>query len=235
MSLIFAWTSIAQASEITPDRVVKLVNQDRAMQGLQPLQFNDTLAQAAQAKADDMVKNTYFSHTSPSGVTPWDWIQKSGYDYRFAGENLAIRFTDAEDQERAWMASVKHKENILNLKYRDIGVAVEKTVRDGQEMIIVVQMFGVPFGSVVTVAQETDLTLENPHNVLIPSTSIASQDVSKTTYAPEPGRLYFGGWEIWMQWIGFTMVLLIAYTGFLFTIMKKRVFTNRQLHDRTLL
>lgn len=147
---VFCGADGASASDIAPERVVELTNQDRTKQSIAALSVDDKLTQAAQAKADDMADNSYFAHTSPSGVTPWYWIRQSGYDYRYAGENLAAHFADAEDQERAWMESVKHRENILNPNYRDIGVAVKRTTENGQSTLIVVQMFGAPSGVVLS-------------------------------------------------------------------------------------
>ena len=47
------------------------------------------------------------------------------YDYSYAGENLAMDFHSAEKMEDAWMKSPTHRANILNEKYKDIGVAVK--------------------------------------------------------------------------------------------------------------
>ena len=135
------------ASDITPDKVVELANQERSAQGLPGLEVDNDLAKAAEAKAIDMADKHYFAHISPKGITPWYWIEKSDYHYRHAGENLAIRFTNAEDEERAWMESPKHRENIMSEKYRDTGVAVKTVVgEDGQKSILVVQMFGTRMG-----------------------------------------------------------------------------------------
>ena len=127
---------------ITPTEVVSLVNQERSDAGLSPLMESTVLNEAAQAKADDMATEGYFSHTSPSGVTPWEWFREAKYEYRYAGENLAIHFHDATSQERAWMESKKHCENILSPKYREIGVAVREMTWEGRRTTVAVQSFG---------------------------------------------------------------------------------------------
>ncbi len=127
---------------ILPDEVVALVNEEREQAGLSSVVRNPLLDQAAEAKADDMASEQYFSHTSPDGVTPWDWFRKAKYEYRYAGENLAIHFHDAASQERAWMESRKHCENILSPKYREIGIAVRPMIFEGKETTVAVQMFG---------------------------------------------------------------------------------------------
>ena len=132
----------ASASAITPERVVELVNTDRGAGGLAPLHIDTQLAAAAEAKAGDMVLHDYFAHTSPEGRTPWNWIEGAGYDYRYAGENLAIRFTGAEEEQSAWMASPTHRANIMSDRFVDIGVAVEAKQESGHPVLVVVQEFG---------------------------------------------------------------------------------------------
>jgi len=139
---IFLTLGYAIASSITADRVIDLVNQARNQAGFKPLQENSKLSAAAENKAEDMIKNDYFAHNSPGGKTPWYWMDKSGYDYKYAGENLAMNFTSAEDEQKAWMKSESHKKNILNDNFREIGVAVKEGKIDGQSTTIVVQMFG---------------------------------------------------------------------------------------------
>jgi hypothetical protein len=217
LSPVFAFVSMAQASDITPEKVVELVNQDRISQNLPSLQMNDLLTRAAQAKVDDMRQEGYFAHTSPMGVTPWHWVQESGYEYHFAGENLAIRFTDAEEQERAWMASVKHKENILNPKYRDIGVAVEKTIQNGKESIIVVQMFGLPMGVTVPVLPTiADASVQGTSNETpVPSKQTAS-------YMDQAG--------LWMQWFGFLIVGMMISTSLLMIFVERKIVYYKWFH-----
>jgi len=131
-----------QASSITNTETVKLVNEARKSQNLPELAVNEKLAKAAEAKIDDMIKNDYFAHTSPAGITPWAWIEKVGYNYRFAGENLAINFSSAEDQQAAWMKSETHKKNILSSDYKEIGAAVKEGIINGESAMITVQEFG---------------------------------------------------------------------------------------------
>lgn len=137
-----AFVMTAVASGIVPSDVITLANSARIKSGLNPLHENTKLAQAAQAKADDMIKNDYFSHTSPKGVEPWYWIKQAGYQYKAAGENLAINYTDATNQHNAWMKSETHRANIMNTRYQDIGVAVVKGKINGKESIVTVEYFG---------------------------------------------------------------------------------------------
>lgn len=133
-----------QAADITPASILQLVNDERTKAGLAPLQENAALSRAAQAKLDHMFKNDYFSHTSPKGETPWYWVKQSGYSYQYAGENLAINYSSAEKQHKAWMKSETHRANILSNKFTETGVAVESGTLNGEEATITVEMFGAP-------------------------------------------------------------------------------------------
>lgn len=104
--LLFSLISPVVASGIMPYDVIILANDARSASGLAPLRENSLLAQAAEQKARDMIKNDYFAHTSPSGVAPWHWIKQAGYGYHAAGENLAINYTDAKKQHEAWMKKI---------------------------------------------------------------------------------------------------------------------------------
>ena len=140
--LLGAYPTEAEFSTITTNRVIELTNQVRTKEGLNILKINDILNQAAAMKANDMIENGYFAHNSPSKVTPWHWFQEAGYEYTFAGENLAMNFSEAEEAMDAWMKSPTHHDNIVSKNYEDIGVAVAVGKINGQETTIVVQLFG---------------------------------------------------------------------------------------------
>ncbi|MCA9365204.1 MAG: CAP domain-containing protein [Candidatus Moranbacteria bacterium] len=128
--------------KMLPEQVVELVNQERRILGIRELSQDAVLAQAAKRKLEDMDKNDYFAHVSPNGVEPWHWIQTQGYNYVFAGENLAMYFDNASDQHKAWMKSATHRKNIMNGQYKNIGVAVGKVEINGKSTTVTVQMFG---------------------------------------------------------------------------------------------
>lgn len=137
---------LGTTSNITIDQVIELTNSEREKLGLPPLSKNSELNQAAVQKAQNMFSENYWAHFAPSGKTPWDFITGSGYRFSFAGENLAKNFQKSDDVVKAWMNSPTHKENLLNSKYRDIGIAVEDGVLNGQRTTLVVQMFGTTSG-----------------------------------------------------------------------------------------
>ncbi|MBU1038611.1 hypothetical protein KKC17_00010 [Patescibacteria group bacterium] len=137
-------SSSLYSSAITLQNIVDLTNQTRINLGIGELQVNDLLNKAAQAKANDMLLNQYFAHVSPNNITPWDWIENSGYDYRLAGENLAVHFQEAEEVQAGWLASPTHRANIVNSRYSEIGIGIARGQFEQADSVIVVQMFGQP-------------------------------------------------------------------------------------------
>ena len=97
--------------------LISLTNSERQKDGLPALKENATLDKVAKLKAQDMVKNGYFAHNSPSGKTPWYWFKIAGYKYTSAGENLATLFDDSKSVVEGWMNSPLHRANILAEKY----------------------------------------------------------------------------------------------------------------------
>lgn len=145
---------LGYASQISPEKIVELTNAERAKAGDPPLNLSPTLSEAAQRKAGDMFAFNYWAHRSPSGREPWDFFKEVGYKFSFAGENLARDFTNPQAVVNAWMASAGHRENLLNPKYREIGVSVVDGTLGGVETTLVVQLFGTPIGAPVASAQK---------------------------------------------------------------------------------
>jgi hypothetical protein len=127
---------------VSASSLVSMVNASRSGAGLAILSTNSQLESAAYAKANDMFTNQYFAHTSPQGKTPWDFIGGSGYAYVYAGENLAIGYSDSTELHNAWMNSPSHRENIMNPNFREVGIATVDGEYEGAPTTIVVQEFG---------------------------------------------------------------------------------------------
>ena len=103
-------------------QVVRLVNEIRQENGLQPLKANWELARVARYKSQDMKDNRYFSHTSPTYGSPFQMIKAFGLSYRTAGENIAKGYATPQAVVNGWMNSSGHRANILNASYKQIGV-----------------------------------------------------------------------------------------------------------------
>ncbi|OGG51389.1 hypothetical protein A2704_03405 [Candidatus Kaiserbacteria bacterium RIFCSPHIGHO2_01_FULL_54_36b] len=136
-----------QAASVVSAVLVDLANGDRVSNSVGGLTINPQLVAAAQAKADDMAKRGYFAHSSPEGYDSWHWFKKVGYQFSYAGENLAVDFVDSADVERAWMNSPTHRGNLLDPHFTEIGIATAEGVFEGRPTTFVVQMFGAPAGA----------------------------------------------------------------------------------------
>lgn len=131
-------------ASVLPGALVALINQDRASAGLDGVVEDSLLSLAAQAVANDMATNGYFSHTSPDGKTPWDWLDAAGYRYSYAGQNLAINFVDSEAVQSAWMSSPEHRANIIKSQYTRVGFGVAHGLYEEKETNFVVEFFATP-------------------------------------------------------------------------------------------
>lgn len=127
---------------VLPAVLVDLTNEHRIENNEKPLSVNPALQAAALMKAKDMATNQYFAHTSPTGVTPWQWFTKAGYRFTYAGENLAINFTESSDVEKAWIASPAHHANLISSKFTETGIAAYDGTYHGRPTTFVVQLFG---------------------------------------------------------------------------------------------
>lgn len=158
INLVFNKTNFL--ASVLPGVLTSQTNEERAKIGEEPLANSILLQKAAQLKANDMAEKGYFSHISPDGTTPWQWLDGVGYEYTYAGENLAVNFSDSTDVTKAWMNSPAHKENIIKNSYKEIGIATAHGVWKGQDTTFVVQFFATPpiKESLVTVQTNPEIT-----------------------------------------------------------------------------
>lgn len=128
-----------QTSTMTADEkeVFNLINQQRINNGLQALKVDEEVQRVARIKAQDMVDNNYFSHTSPTYGSPFDMLSSFKVSYKSAAENIAGNSSNS-DAVTAWMNSSGHKANILNSSYNYTGIGVVSGSKYGK---IYVQMF----------------------------------------------------------------------------------------------
>ena len=100
--------------------VVDLVNEERAAEGLAPLDLHREATDCAQLRAEEAKKS--FSHTRPNGTTCFTALKEADIAYAYAGENLAGKIKTPEKVVKAWMDSPGHRKNIMNPNYTQIGV-----------------------------------------------------------------------------------------------------------------
>ena len=116
--------------------VVKLVNAERAKEGLPALKEDWELSRVAKYKSQDMHDKNYFDHTSPTYGTPFTMMKNFGITYKSAGENIAKGQQSATEVVNAWMNSAGHRANILNKNYTHIGVGFVKDGNYWSQMFI---------------------------------------------------------------------------------------------------
>ena len=104
------------------NEVIRLVNEIRVKNGLNPLISDWELSRVARYKSQDMKDNNYFSHTSPVYGTPFNMMKKFGISYKTAAENIAKGQKTPQAVVNSWMNSSGHRANILNPSYKKIGV-----------------------------------------------------------------------------------------------------------------
>ena len=115
----------ASTPEELAAEVVRLVNVERAKEGLAPLGTYDSLTRAAQIRAPEIV--TLFSHDRPDGTSCFTAMDQTGAKkgaYTW-GENIAAGNATAAATVEQWMNSPGHRANILNAKFTHIGVGYQ--------------------------------------------------------------------------------------------------------------
>lgn len=177
---------LGYASNINVNDLFNDTNARRISFGVSPLNIDPELSQAATEKGKDMFANQYWAHVSPSGKDPWSWVISSGYNYIFAGENLARDFGDSRAVVDAWMNSPSHKENLLNSRFKDVGFAVINGKFGGSETTLVVQEFGARASQPATVDAPMVQPLPAPAGSIESTKSAKAATSSLTPSKPQP-------------------------------------------------
>jgi hypothetical protein len=161
-------TVLGDKATISTDVLLSDTNAERAKNQLPPLVIEGKLSQAAFLKAKDMLAHQYWAHTAPNGATPWQWFSEAGYNYSYAGENLAKNFHSADAVTAAWIASPEHEANIVGEHYTQVGFAVVDGVLSGKETTLVVALYGAPADTTVPVvvgSETKNAALGNPQSI----------------------------------------------------------------------
>ncbi|MDD4412345.1 MAG: CAP domain-containing protein [Patescibacteria group bacterium] len=144
--------------------IISLTNQERKNVSVAPLTENIQLSQAAYAKAEDMLVQSYFSHTGPDGRKLSDWLKDYGYRYTVAGENLAVGFNSAKEAVEAWKESKTHYANMIDPDFSQIGVGVVVGNFENENTMLAAQYFGYPDKIITEVKPE-----KKPQAILPPA------------------------------------------------------------------
>ena len=113
-------TNVNEQSEMTGNierEIWALVNYERARKNLKPLKFSDQMNKYANIRAEEISKT--FSHTRPNGEKCFTVIHSN---YKMAGENIAAGQRSSKEVVEAWMNSTRHRDNIMNPNFKELGV-----------------------------------------------------------------------------------------------------------------
>lgn len=118
--------TVAPPAECLPSdyatRLLALTNEARLNAGLNPVIYSCELQQSAQGHATAMATQGFFSHTGADGSSLAGRILATGFDFQWAGENLAGGATTPERAFELWMQSPGHKRNIMQPLFSHMGV-----------------------------------------------------------------------------------------------------------------
>jgi uncharacterized protein YkwD len=198
-------SKIQALADISTQELLKFTNDKRAENGLPPLERNEQLENAASMKAEDMFAKNYWAHNAPDGTTPWVFIKKAGYEYIYAGENLARGFSDSSDVVNAWMASPDHRKNLLSENFKEVGFAVKAGRLNGEDTFLVVQEFG--NRTAIPVARKEEALAQAEPQVL-------ALDLNSVTPKPSNGVSY--------EFIVILIASLIAVLAIDLIVMRRR-------------
>ncbi|HMS22518.1 MAG TPA: CAP domain-containing protein [Candidatus Levybacteria bacterium] len=145
---------------ISEQELLDKTNVLRVQNSQASLVLNPQLSDAARRKAADMFQKDYWAHFAPDGTTPWGFIKAAGYEYAYAGENLAKGFTSSGDVVSAWMDSPSHRENMLSRKYKDVGFAIVEGKLQGEDTVLIVEMFASKDAEIAAIPEESQQIVE---------------------------------------------------------------------------
>jgi uncharacterized protein YkwD len=147
--------------------IARQTNDFREQEGLNRLERNENLQQAAEYFAGYMAKTDRYGHTA-DGNHPSQRAKSHGYEYCMVAENIAYQYSSIGFETEAlarrfvqgWKQSPEHRENMLRGSATDIAVAVAQSEQSGN--YYAVQMFGRPKSLRVQfqIANRSDSTIE---------------------------------------------------------------------------
>jgi hypothetical protein len=129
--------------------MLRLINEDRTVEGLSPVEWDPLAAEVAREHAEEMAEHSYLSHWNLEGQGPdvrfalaggSAWVRENVYTFwkRYSdGEPVPI--TDWEqvvvDAQNSLMESPGHRENILSPAHTHVGVGIAYNAETGEVTI----------------------------------------------------------------------------------------------------
>lgn len=155
----------SETDKITKSTLLDSHNKFRKEHSLNQLKLNTLLNLSAQNKANEMLRNNCWSHYCPDNRSPWEFFNDSGYEYAFAGENLAEGYYTIDSVMNAWINSESHRENLLRDVYTEVGFGiVQGPFQNNENNVIVVAHFGTLKSNAVFDENAKEVRITNPLN-----------------------------------------------------------------------
>jgi uncharacterized protein YkwD len=108
-----------------------------------PVGLSATLSEVALQHALDMARHNYFDHQDSSGRSPADRVKAAGYREQRVAENIAYGTLSTEDAIAGWLNSPGHCENLMDPRFKEMGIAFAPGGREHGELYWV-QLFAAP-------------------------------------------------------------------------------------------
>lgn len=112
-----------ESTTMQEQKLLNLLNHDRAANGLPALTLDSELSRIARIKSCDMKQNGYFAHESPTYGNASSMLTRFGYSFAGVGENIA-HHASVEKAEAAFMSSTGHRANILGSQWTKVGIGI---------------------------------------------------------------------------------------------------------------
>ncbi len=106
------------------EKLFDLINEHRKNEGVSNLQLSNQLSDAATVRSLEMAWSGNFSHTRPNGKSAYTISNDFSFDFKILGENIAKGIVDSKDVINYWKDSLGSYKNIVNLKYKYVGIGV---------------------------------------------------------------------------------------------------------------
>lgn len=205
------------ATHLSDSNLLAATNAQRANHGQPELALSQQLTKAAQAKADDMVMRDYWSHVTPDGHEPWVFVDKTGYAYIRAGENLAYGFLTGKEAVLGWLNSPSHRANMLDGSYSEVGFGYAKSVNFNGTgpQTVVVAFYAQPQTAVTTTIQPLQAAQQSGVQEMTSSPQPISSDIRITAEVPPKAvarvQLLTGGqapWSLYATSLAASVVVL---------------------------
>ncbi len=110
--------------------LLEQINAYRLQQGRPPWRLSTVLVHAARDHSLAMGRQEFFAHQDPQGRGPGERITDAGYGlFRVVAENIAMGTRTPAETLRAWIASPRHHELLLDRMVTEAGIGMAEQGR----------------------------------------------------------------------------------------------------------